>query len=141
VMTPVSSMPGWLQTVTLLNPLRYFAELVRGVLLRGAGFAELWPQVAALAGGPAELLPGDTVLEIRPRGVNKGRAVALVSAGAEPGTLFLAMGDDRTDEDLFAALPEGSLAVHVGASPSRAPIRIADVAAARALLEVVAASP
>jgi len=49
VMTPVSSMPGWLQAITLLNPLRYFAELVRGVLLRGAGLAELWPQVAALA--------------------------------------------------------------------------------------------
>jgi len=96
---------------------------------------------SVLSGSPAELLPGDTVLEIRPRGVNKGRAVALVSLAAEPGTLFLAMGDDRTDEDLFAALPEGSLAVHVGASPSRAPIRIADVAAARAMLEAVAASP
>jgi trehalose 6-phosphate synthase/phosphatase len=44
------------------------------------------------------------------------------------------MGDDRTDEDLFAALPDGSIAIHVGAAASRAPIRIVDVTAARALL-------
>ena len=44
------------------------------------------------------------------------------------------MGDDRTDEDLFAALPEGALAIHVGPTESRAPIRITDVAAARELL-------
>jgi ABC-2 type transport system permease protein len=50
VMTPIRAMPGWLQLVTLLNPLRYFVEVMRGVLLRGAGFTDLWPQLAALAG-------------------------------------------------------------------------------------------
>jgi ABC-2 type transport system permease protein len=49
IMTPIRAMPGWLQPITWANPLRYFAELVRGVLLRGAGFAELWPQLLALA--------------------------------------------------------------------------------------------
>jgi trehalose 6-phosphate synthase/phosphatase len=44
------------------------------------------------------------------------------------------MGDDRTDEDLFAALPEGSISVHVGPAPSRAALRLPDVRAARALL-------
>ena len=53
------------------------------------------------------------VLEVQPHGVNKGRAVAYVLARATPETLLSAMGDDRTDEDLFAAPPEGSLAVHV----------------------------
>jgi ABC-2 type transport system permease protein len=48
-MTPIRAMPAWLQPVTWLNPLRYFAELVRGVLLRGAGLAELWPELLALA--------------------------------------------------------------------------------------------
>jgi ABC-2 type transport system permease protein len=56
IMTPVHSMPGWLQTATLANPLRYFAELVRGVLLRGAGFRELWPQLLALATFGAAIL-------------------------------------------------------------------------------------
>jgi trehalose-6-phosphatase len=74
----------------------------------------------------------------RPHGIHKGRAVAQVLAHSEPGALVLAIGDDRTDEDLFAALPDGSVAVHVGPAPSRAPIRIRDVSAARALLARIA---
>jgi len=49
VMTPIHSMPGWLRAATWLNPLRFFAELVRGVLLRGAGFRDLWVELVALA--------------------------------------------------------------------------------------------
>jgi ABC-2 type transport system permease protein len=48
VLTPISSMPAWLEPVTYLNPVRYFVEIMRGVLLRGGGFAELGPQLAAL---------------------------------------------------------------------------------------------
>jgi trehalose 6-phosphate synthase/phosphatase len=47
------------------------------------------------------------------------------------------MGDDRTDEDLFAALPDGAIAVHVGPTPSRARYRVRDVKAARGWLELV----
>jgi trehalose 6-phosphate synthase/phosphatase len=94
---------------------------------------------ALLDGAGLEILPGDKVVEIRPAGINKGLAVARVLALCSPDTLLFAMGDDRTDEDLFAALPEGSVAVHVGPQPSRAPIRIADVAAARSLLARIAA--
>jgi trehalose 6-phosphate synthase/phosphatase len=92
-----------------------------------------------LSNVPVELLPGDKVLEIRPHGIHKGRIVAEVLSRAPPGALSLAIGDDRTDEDLFAALPDGAIAVHVGPAPSRAQIRVADVAAARALLAAVAA--
>jgi ABC-2 type transport system permease protein len=49
IMTPIRAMPGWLQAVTYLNPLRHFAEVMRGVLLRGAGIGDLWFQLAALA--------------------------------------------------------------------------------------------
>jgi ABC-2 type transport system permease protein len=48
IMTSIASMPAWLQAVTWLNPLRFFAELVRGVLLRGASFGDLWVQFVAL---------------------------------------------------------------------------------------------
>lgn len=48
-MTPIHSMPDWLQPVTWLNPLRWYIEIVRGNLLRGAGAADLWPQLAILA--------------------------------------------------------------------------------------------
>jgi ABC-2 type transport system permease protein len=49
VMTPIRAMPEWLQAVTRLNPVRYYAEVMRTTLLRGGGFADLWPQLLALA--------------------------------------------------------------------------------------------
>jgi ABC-2 type transport system permease protein len=49
VVTPIRGMPTWLQVVTWVNPLRYYAEVMRTTLVRGAGFAELWPQLLALA--------------------------------------------------------------------------------------------
>jgi ABC-2 type transport system permease protein len=49
VMTPIRGMPGWLQVVTWLNPVRHFAEVMRGVLMRGAGFSDLWFQLCFLA--------------------------------------------------------------------------------------------
>jgi trehalose 6-phosphate synthase/phosphatase len=91
-----------------------------------------------LSNVPVELLSGDKVLEVRPHGIHKGRAVTAVAAHAPEDALFLAIGDDLTDEDLFAALPEGSLAVHVGPAPSRAPLRVADVRASRAFLAAIA---
>lgn len=48
-MTPVRAMPGWLQAVTLANPLRHYVDALRATLLRGAGVADLWPQLLALA--------------------------------------------------------------------------------------------
>jgi ABC-2 type transport system permease protein len=48
-MFPVASMPVVFQYITLLNPIRHFLEIVRGVFLRGAGLEMLWPQFLALA--------------------------------------------------------------------------------------------
>jgi len=45
---PIRNMPVSVQYLTLLNPLRYFMEIVRGVFLKGVGVSVLWPQVAAL---------------------------------------------------------------------------------------------
>jgi len=49
VMTPIRSMPDWLQLITYVNPLRYFVEIMRANLLTGAGFGILWPNMVALA--------------------------------------------------------------------------------------------
>lgn len=38
-----------IQWVTLLNPMRYFMEITRGIFLKGVGLEVLWPQVGALA--------------------------------------------------------------------------------------------
>ena len=137
--------------------LREFAERTPGSLVeeKTAGYA--WHYRAAdpefgsaqakdlslhlsmlLGNAPVEVLPGDHVIEVRPHGVNKGLAVAAARARAGRDAVFFAVGDDRTDEDLFAALPEGALAVHVGTSPSRAALRVPDVAAARRLLTRIA---
>lgn len=49
VMTPLRAMPGWLVWVTWLNPLRHYVEVMRGVLLKGAGPGDLWLQLLLLA--------------------------------------------------------------------------------------------
>ncbi len=45
---PIENMPAVIQGVSYLLPLRYFYEIIRGIFLRGAGMAELWPQVLAI---------------------------------------------------------------------------------------------
>jgi ABC-2 type transport system permease protein len=47
-LTPLAAMPDWLRPLTLLNPLRYYIQVLRGSLLRGAGWPDMWPQFAAL---------------------------------------------------------------------------------------------
>ncbi len=47
--TPIHSMPGWAQFITLVNPMRYLMEVMRAVYLRGSGIGELWTQLAALS--------------------------------------------------------------------------------------------
>jgi trehalose 6-phosphate synthase/phosphatase len=87
-----------------------------------------------LSNEPVELLSGAKVIEIRPYGIHKGRLVPPILAAAPPQTLIVAMGDDRTDEDLFAALPPEAVAIHVGAGDSTAAIRLGGVHAARMFL-------
>jgi ABC-2 type transport system permease protein len=39
--TPIDSMAPWVQTVSLLNPVRHFVTIARAVLMKGAGPAEI----------------------------------------------------------------------------------------------------
>ena len=45
--TPIANMPDWVQDLTLINPMRYFLVIVRGVFLEGASLPSLvsqyWP--------------------------------------------------------------------------------------------------
>ncbi len=45
---PVSNMPIEVQWISYLLPLRYFFTIIRGIFLKGAGFAILWPEMLAL---------------------------------------------------------------------------------------------
>jgi len=48
-LNPVEAMPAWLQPFTLLNPVHHFASIARGGMLKGSGFATLWPNILALS--------------------------------------------------------------------------------------------
>jgi ABC-2 type transport system permease protein len=46
--TPIEAMPGWMQPLTLINPVRHFATIARGIMLKGAGVETLYPNLLAL---------------------------------------------------------------------------------------------
>jgi trehalose 6-phosphate synthase/phosphatase len=157
--TGVVPPQDWRDVVLAL--MRAFAARTPGALVEEKSVGVAWhyrladPEPAArqaralklelarrLGPAPVEILEGAKVIEVLARGVHKGRLVPSFVARAPAGALLVAVGDDRTDEDLFAALPEGALAVHVGPEPSRASIRLDGVPEVRALLRaVVAAAP
>jgi ABC-2 type transport system permease protein len=47
--TPVNSMPAFLQSVMVINPLLYSLDLTKRVYLEGAGFAQLLSDFLPLA--------------------------------------------------------------------------------------------
>jgi trehalose 6-phosphate synthase/phosphatase len=85
---------------------------------------------------PIDVLSGDKVIEVRMRGVNKGLVLEAFDEQLADA-LILALGDDCTDEDLFAVLPRKSISVHVGSKPTRARYRLRDFRQARRLLQML----
>jgi ABC-2 type transport system permease protein len=47
-MFPFRGMPEWAQVLGSVIPVTHFLRIVRGALLKGLGFAEMWPSLAAL---------------------------------------------------------------------------------------------
>ena len=44
-MFPFKGMPQWAQVIGEVLPLTHFLRIVRGVMLKGNGFAEAWPNL------------------------------------------------------------------------------------------------
>ena len=91
-----------------------------------------------------DVLPGDMVLEVKPRGVNKGNVVPACLATAPPGASVLAVGDDRTDEDAFRELREAwplvvTIRVAAEVVETAAEFCVTDTDAVRELLQAVVA--
>jgi trehalose 6-phosphate synthase/phosphatase len=110
----------------------------------GAERAEaLWARLErSVQGQPVQLLRGEKVIELRPRGVDKGGVSRLVLAEWQgPAPTIVALGDDATDEDLFRALPAEATTVSVGFRPSAARYRLPEPRAVRALLASLLVSP
>ena len=127
-----------------------------GLLLEDKGLAvalhyrqapELGPSVLRLAQTAVAVHPGFTlvegkmVVEIKPKGADKGEAVAqLMRTEPFAGRRPVFVGDDVTDEDGFAAANRmGGLSVLVGeARPTQAGFRLPSIDACRAWLAAAA---
>jgi ABC-2 type transport system permease protein len=46
--SPIAAMPPFFQWLTYLDPMRYYIEVCRGILLKGVGLGALWHQVLIL---------------------------------------------------------------------------------------------
>ncbi|MBI2429318.1 MAG: bifunctional alpha,alpha-trehalose-phosphate synthase (UDP-forming)/trehalose-phosphatase [Ignavibacteriales bacterium] len=78
--------------------------------------------------------PGDKIVEVRTLGVNKGNFFS--TQLAKNGNDFIvALGDDWTDEDLFAALPEHAYSIKVGLRMSKARFNLKSHVEVRSLLQ------
>ena len=47
---PIENMPKIIQGITYIIPLRYFMTIIRGIILKGIGFSELWFELSMLLG-------------------------------------------------------------------------------------------
>jgi trehalose 6-phosphate synthase/phosphatase len=91
----------------------------------------------ALSNQPFEVIEGRKVIEVRLRGVSKAIVAHRVYAEAASDCFVAAIGDDRTDEELFRALPASSATVAVGSGPSCARFRVADHREVRRILRAL----
>jgi trehalose 6-phosphate synthase/phosphatase len=89
-----------------------------------------------LSNQPVEVLEGKKVIEVRFRGISKA-VVAERPAPRSVERITVAFGDDRTDEDLFGALPESSITVAVGERLIGAKYCVADHRAVRRILRAL----
>ncbi|HEY6736255.1 MAG TPA: trehalose-phosphatase, partial [Candidatus Saccharimonadia bacterium] len=80
---------------------------------------------------------GKKIIEIKPEQVNKGVAGKRLLAQADYD-FVLAIGDDYTDEHLFAALPNSAYTIHVGRDATSARYYLSNVEAVIQLLAELA---
>ncbi len=120
---------GWKQHA--LRPLEKYAALTPGAFVEEKESALVWHYRKAktyyaqkyLVALKRALKPiaktynlsvqqGNMILEVRPKGIDKGNAVLnLLNSNSE---FILAIGDDATDEDMFATLPASAYTIKVG---------------------------
>jgi trehalose 6-phosphate synthase/phosphatase len=74
------------------------------------------------------------VLEVKQASSTKGHAAASWLA-QKRWDFLLAVGDDRTDEEMFAVLPPDAYSLKVGDEPSRARFALFSVSEVRQLLK------
>lgn len=109
-----------------LVPQELKAELIRGAEL----VCDEWLE----SHSEFERIAGVEMLEVRCRSANKGSVVAWIRQ-RRPEARLIAIGDDDTDEDMFAALRHDELPIRVGdRHASRSPYKLPGPEAVRAFL-------
>jgi trehalose 6-phosphate synthase/phosphatase len=77
-----------------------------------------------LAESELRAVRGQKSVEVRLSWANKGEVAAQMVNDLPESAFKLAIGDDRTDEDLFERLPDDAWTIHVGGGASRARFRL-----------------
>ncbi len=83
-----------------------------------------------------QVLEGNKVVEIKNADVNKGKA-AQYWLNDKKWDFILAIGDDRTDEDIFKVLPSNAYSIKVGLNQTKARFNIMSVEDVRTLLNKI----
>jgi trehalose 6-phosphate synthase/phosphatase len=141
----------WKQTVRPI--LDHFTQRTPGSCVEEKEFALVWHYRMAepefgdwLAGELAAMLDGmlaDTdlraysgnkIVEVKPVAANKGAFASRYMQSHSSDEFILAIGDDRTDEDLFMVLPSSAWTIHAGYGETRAEYAVRGVSTVRALL-------
>lgn len=66
---------------------------------------------------------GNKIVEVKPVNINKGQAI-LPWLERQAWSFIFCTGDDYTDEDMFAALPQEAISCKIGGGPSNAKYRL-----------------
>ncbi|MCF8334647.1 MAG: ABC transporter permease, partial [Bacteroidales bacterium] len=48
IFTPTESMPDWAQTINVINPFMYFMKVIRMIILKGSGLADIQHEIYSL---------------------------------------------------------------------------------------------
>jgi trehalose 6-phosphate synthase/phosphatase len=139
----VDADPAWKQQVWPV--LRRYADRCTGAFIEEKSLSLVWhyrnagPEISLLrsqelkeelrelvAHDPRiQIMEGHKVIEVKRAGYDKG-TVAVRLLGLGTFDFILAIGDDKTDEDLFRALPPQALTVKVGITASLAQYNLKD---------------
>ena len=135
--------PAWKQRV--LPVLQRYADRCTGAFIEEKAFSLVWhyrnadPEIALLRSqelkdelrelvshdSKLQVMEGHKVIEVKRAGYDKG-SVAMKLLGTVPYDFILAIGDDKTDEDLFRALPAQALTFKIGISATLAKYNLKD---------------
>jgi trehalose 6-phosphate synthase/phosphatase len=134
---------AWKQQV--LSVLQRYTDRCTGAFIEEKTFSLVWhyrnadPGVALLQSqqlkgelqalvsrdGRLQIMEGHKVIEVKRSGYDKGTVAARL-LGQASYDFILAIGDDKTDEDLFRVLPDQALTVKIGMTASLAKFHLKD---------------